>query len=142
MSGGDRGSDRLILAFLGHYVRRYAVYGILAALGILTYGAATAGLVFLIKPIFGEVLLAGDGAPSLGGLISGAPAAGATRSATARPQAKAPAVPAAPREERLLDRWKRRLDLSEQLDSSYESSCCARSPTSPRASRSSASASG
>ena len=32
----------------------------LAAVGILVYAAATAGTAALIKPIFGEVLLAGD----------------------------------------------------------------------------------
>ena len=120
----------------------------LAAAGILVYAAATAGTAALIKPIFGEVLLAGDEharparRPHLG-------SGGRGRS---RPE------PA------LVGDLKKRLNLARQIDSSYESlkrrlgvdrdnvvyfvpaplrawsSCCAASPTSSPATPSSTSA--
>jgi len=110
------GSDWSILAFLGRYVRRYAGWGMASAVGILIYAAATAGIVFLIKPIFSEVLLAGDRVPgALSAITSEEPA---TTRSTPAPTAAAPAVA---KPEGLLERFKRRFNLSRQLDSSYAS---------------------
>jgi hypothetical protein len=58
-------------SFFWRYLRGYTAWAMLAAAGILVYAAATAGTAALIKPIFGEVLLAGDSAPNpLGGLTA------------------------------------------------------------------------
>ena len=94
-------------SFLWRYLRGYAGWAMLAACGILVYAAATAGAAALIKPIFGEVLLAGGNVPGpMGMLTSAAPA---PQRAEPRP---APG---------LLADIKRRLDLARQIDSSYES---------------------
>ena len=61
---------RRTTTFLWHYLRGYAGWAMLAAAGILVYAAATHGTAALIKPIFGEVLLAGDDMPSPFGAIS------------------------------------------------------------------------
>jgi subfamily B ATP-binding cassette protein MsbA len=59
-------------SFFWRYLRIYTGWAMMAAVGILVYAVATAGVVSLIKPIFGEVLLAGEGVPGpLGGLSSG-----------------------------------------------------------------------
>jgi subfamily B ATP-binding cassette protein MsbA len=92
-------------SFLWHYLRGYAAWAMLAAAGILVYAAATAGTAALIKPIFGEVLLAGDDMPSPFGLAV-APASG---------------QPAQKRETGVLADLKKRLNVAHQIDDSYES---------------------
>jgi ATP-binding cassette, subfamily B, bacterial MsbA len=93
-------------AFFWRYLRGYTGWAMLAAVGILVYAAATAGTAALIKPIFGEVLLAGgDVAGPLGALTAPVPE---------RREAERP-------EPGLLADLKRRLDLARQIDRSYES---------------------
>jgi ATP-binding cassette, subfamily B, bacterial MsbA len=87
--------------FLWRYLRGYAGWAMLAAAGILVYAAATAGTAALIKPIFGEVLLAGDDMPNpLGGLTE------------SRPGKPRPGIVAD---------LKKRLDVARQIDDTYES---------------------
>lgn len=52
-----------LLTFLLRYFRHYVGWAVLAAVAALLYGILTAGIVALIEPIFGEVLLAGDSSP-------------------------------------------------------------------------------
>ncbi len=96
-----------ISSFLWRYLRGYAGWAMLAAAGILVYAAATAGAAALIKPIFGEVLLAGGDVPGPLGVLT----------------ATAPAPPRAEKrpETGLLTDLKKRLDLARQIDRSYES---------------------
>jgi subfamily B ATP-binding cassette protein MsbA len=84
-----------------HYLRGYAGWAILAAAGILLYAAATAGTAALIKPIFGEVLLAGDDVPN--------PLGGLTEHRSGKPQTG------------VLADLKKRLDVARQIDDTYES---------------------
>ena len=96
-----------ISSFLWRYLRGYAGWAMLAACGILVYAAATAGAAALIKPIFGEVLLAGSDVPGpLGVLTTAAPA---PQRSEKRPQPG------------LLADLKKRLDLAHQIDRSYQS---------------------
>jgi ATP-binding cassette, subfamily B, bacterial MsbA len=92
-------------SFFWHYLRGYTGWAFLAAAGILVYAAATAGTAALIKPIFGEVLLAGDTLPGPLGAITSAPAASGPK----RPERGS------------LGDLKKRLNLARQIDSSYES---------------------
>ncbi|HEX7185741.1 MAG TPA: ABC transporter ATP-binding protein [Thermoanaerobaculia bacterium] len=92
-------------SFFWHYLRRYTGWAMLAAAGIIVYAAATAATVALIKPIFGEVLLAGDQVP------------GALGAVTAAPQAQKPEA----EETGILADLKKRFDLSRQIDRSYAS---------------------
>jgi subfamily B ATP-binding cassette protein MsbA len=94
-------------AFLWRYLRGYGGWAMLAAAGILVYAAATAGTAALIKPIFGEVLLAGGEVPGPLGALSGPAAAGPRSGERAEPG--------------LLADLKQRLDLARQIDRSYES---------------------
>jgi ATP-binding cassette, subfamily B, bacterial MsbA len=87
-------------AFLWHYLRGYAGWAMLAAAGILVYAAATAGTAALIKPIFGEVLLAGDMPSPLGGLTESRPGH---------------------RQTGILGDVKKKLDVAHQIDDTYES---------------------
>jgi subfamily B ATP-binding cassette protein MsbA len=89
--------------FFWHYLRRYAAWAVLAAAGILIYAASFAASVYLIKPILGEVLLAGSNAQTPFGALSSAP--------------KGPK----PRETGVLADLKRKFDLSNQMDHSYAS---------------------
>jgi len=97
-----------IPAFFWRYARHYAGWGLLAFSGIVVFAAATAATASLIKPIFAEVLLAGDRAPDplaagmaavpLGPAAGARPAAaGAAPAAGTRPAAAgvAPAAPGA-----------------------------------------------
>ena len=52
-----------LLTFLLRYFRHYVGWAVLAAVAALLYGILTAGIVALIEPLFGEVLLAGDSSP-------------------------------------------------------------------------------
>ncbi|HEY0783728.1 MAG TPA: ABC transporter ATP-binding protein, partial [Thermoanaerobaculia bacterium] len=98
-------------AFLWEHLRPYLGWAALALVGILLFAAATAAVVSLIKPVFAEVLLAGDSTPDpLAGLTSGAGGAGA-HAATAGSHAKP--TP--------LDRWKKKLSVAGQLDRGYAS---------------------
>jgi len=136
-------------AFFWRYARHYVGWGLLAGAGIVLFAAATAATASLIKPIFAEVLLAGDRAPDpLGGGMAGigatpapvaAPApAGATAKGTGGTPAAAgtpAAVGAAPASSTTaragkggpsgpsdpLARWKQRFNLSRQLDRGYAS---------------------
>jgi len=90
-------------AFFWRYARHYAAWGLLAGAGIVLFAAATAATASLIKPIFAEVLLAGDRAPDpLGGGMAGFGAseahapAGSAAPAPAGAAARAPAGAAAP----------------------------------------------
>ncbi|HET9210861.1 MAG TPA: ABC transporter ATP-binding protein [Thermoanaerobaculia bacterium] len=88
-------------AFLWRYLRGYAGWAMLAAAGILVYAAATAGTAALIKPIFGEVLLAGDEMPNpLGNLTEPRPGH---------------------RQTGVVADLKKRLDVARQIDDTYES---------------------
>ncbi|HET7042999.1 MAG TPA: hypothetical protein VFI13_13355, partial [Gemmatimonadales bacterium] len=88
-------------AFLWRYLRGYAGWAMLAAAGILVYAAATAGTAALIKPIFGEVLLAGDEVPNpLGSLTESRPGH---------------------RQTGVVADLKKRLDVARQIDDTYES---------------------
>jgi subfamily B ATP-binding cassette protein MsbA len=102
---------RRTTTFLWHYLRGYAGWAMLAAAGILVYAAATAGTAALIKPIFGEVLLAGDDMPSPFGGISLAPDAQGKASGN-RPSKRQPGV---------IADLKKRLNVAQQIDDSYES---------------------
>jgi len=103
-----------LATFFWRYMRRYAGWAILATAGILVYAAATAATLYLIKPIFGEVLLS-DQAPSmLGGFGPVAPVAPAAS------KAKPAALPTVP-ETGALAAVKRRLDLAGAIDRGYES---------------------
>jgi len=129
-------------AFFWRYARHYVGWGLLAGAGIVLFAAATAATASLIKPIFAEVLLAGDRAPDpLGGGMAGigaapapvpAPAgrggaAGGTAAvstaaggaAGAAEAAGAPSGKASPSDP--LARWKKRFNLSRQLDRGYAS---------------------
>jgi ATP-binding cassette, subfamily B, bacterial MsbA len=93
-------------SFFWRYLRGYTGWAMLAAAGILVYAAATAGAAALIKPIFSEVLLAGERVPGpLGGLTSAAP----ERAKEERPETG------------VLADLKKRFDLARQIDRSYES---------------------
>ncbi len=87
--------------FLWRYLRGYAGWAMLAAAGILVYAAATAGTAALIKPIFGEVLLAGDEMPN--------PLGGLTEHRSSRPQTG------------IVADLKKRLNVAQQIDDTYES---------------------
>lgn len=58
-----------LAAFLIRYFRSYTVWAVLAGFAALLYGGLTAGIVALIEPVFGEVLLAGDQSPSMLGAL-------------------------------------------------------------------------
>jgi ATP-binding cassette, subfamily B, bacterial MsbA len=97
-------------SFLWRYLRAYTGWALLAAAGILVYAAATAAAAGLIKPIFAEVLLAGENTPGSLGAVTAAPAIIAPGGGSAkRPQSG------------VLADLKKRLDLSRQLDRSYQS---------------------
>ena len=99
-----------LLSFLLRYFRHYLLWALLAGFAALLYGGLTAGIVALIEPVFGEVLLAGDQAPSmLGGMGS---AAGETE-----PESAADGKDLASRGERFMARFQ----LKDRLDQGYES---------------------
>jgi len=95
-----------LIGFFWRYGRRYVGWAALAAVAILTFASATVGLVALIEPIFGEVLLAADRAPAGLGALAGAPA---------------PEGAAAEEPETVVEELERKLDVSAQLDRSYRS---------------------
>ncbi len=93
------------ITFFWRYVRRYTGWAVLAGLGVLTFAAATGGIVSLIEPVFSEVLLAKDSAPNVLGVPIAKPAAAAEESTTPD----------------WLKRWQRKLDLEHKIQKSYES---------------------
>ncbi len=93
------------ITFFWRYVRRYTGWAVLAGLGVLTFAAATGGIVSLIEPVFSEVLLAKDSAPNVLGVPIAKPAAAAESSTTPD----------------WLKRWQRKLDLEHKIQKSYES---------------------
>ena len=99
-----------LLGFFWRYGRRYAAWAALAAVAILTFASATVGLVALIEPIFGEVLLAGDRAPAGLGALAGAPAS-----------EEGPPAAGAGETETFVEELERKLDVSAQLDRTYRS---------------------
>ena len=58
-----------LISFLLRYFRHYVAWAILACVAALLYAGLTAGIVALIEPVFGEVLLAGDQSPSVLGVL-------------------------------------------------------------------------
>jgi len=104
--------------FLLRFVRPYLGWALVAAAAILTYAVTSTVLVALIKPVFGEVLLADhtvlEGSP-VGALVAGGTDAdgGETGAETG------PAPESEP--ETWVDGLKRRFDVANQLDRSYQS---------------------
>ena len=94
-----------LVRFFGHYLRRYSGWALLAAAAIIIFAVATAGIVALIEPVFGEVLLAGDRMPQGFGLPDGG------------------VQGAGPREEEtgVLADLQKRFDVADQIDDTYES---------------------
>ena len=99
--------------FLLRFVRPYMGWALVAVLAIVTYAITSTMLVALIKPIFGEVLLADhtvlQGSP-LGGLVGEGESAEAPETGEE-----------APEPETWLDRLSRSLDLASLLDRGYQS---------------------
>jgi len=58
-----------LISFLLRYFRHYMVWAVLASVAALLYAGLTAGIVALIEPVFGEVLLAGEQTPSALGAL-------------------------------------------------------------------------
>ncbi len=107
--------------FFWRYVRRYMQWVLLAGGGIVLFALASAATASLIKPIFAEVLLAGDRAPDPlgGGMAALAPAAPTVPTApAASPAASTAAAPGAAAAGPLAT-WKQRFNLSRQLDRGY-----------------------
>ncbi len=101
-----------LLPFLLRYFRHYAVWAILAVFAAFLYGGLTAGIVALIEPVFAEVLLAGEQAPSMLGSLG---------SASAEDAAEPTNVPASDAATGRLERFFSRFQLKEKLDEGYES---------------------
>jgi ATP-binding cassette, subfamily B, bacterial MsbA len=96
-------------AFFWRYLRRYSGWAVLATVGVLFFAAATAGIVSLIEPIFGEVLLAGDQVPGpLGAVV---PKAGTGGGAAGEGEG----------DRGVLDDLRRRFDVENQVERSYQS---------------------
>jgi subfamily B ATP-binding cassette protein MsbA len=103
-----------LIGFFWRYSRRYAGWAALAFAAVLGFAVSTVGLVALIEPIFGEVLLAGEDRGGLSGLsVVAGGGGGGGGDAAAADEAAAP--------EGFLDDLRRRFDISEQLDRSYRS---------------------
>jgi subfamily B ATP-binding cassette protein MsbA len=110
--------------FLFRFVRPYLGWALVAAVAILTYAVTSTALVALIKPIFGEVLLADrsalEGSPVGGlGLVGKVENAGESGGATGEQPGAEPQPE--PETETWLDHLKRRFDVADQLDRSYQS---------------------
>ncbi len=99
--------------FLFGYVRPYVGWAVVAAAAVLLFAVTSAMLVALIKPIFGEVLLADHRA------VEGTPLA--LVGAVEEPEPAVEEPPAEDAEESPLETLQRRWDLEDQLQSSYES---------------------
>lgn len=54
------------LPFLWRYGRRYSGWALIAALSVGAYALATGGMVALVEPIFGEVLMTDQRPDALG----------------------------------------------------------------------------
>ncbi len=95
-------------SFFWRYVRRYVGWAVLAGLGIVLFAAATGGIVSLIEPVFGEVLLAKEGAPNVLGMPIGK---GHDAAGSHRPSATPD----------WLKGLQRKLDVEHKIQKSYES---------------------
>ena len=95
------------VTFFWRYVRRYTGWAVLAGIGIVTFAAATGGIVSLIEPVFGEVLLAKDGAPSVLGVQIGKPKDEASSRQSSTPD--------------WLKQLQRKVDIEHKIQKSYES---------------------
>jgi len=58
-----------LISFLLRYFRHYLAWASLACVAAFVYAGLTAGIVALIEPVFGEVLLAGEQTPSMLGAL-------------------------------------------------------------------------
>ncbi len=97
-----------VFFFLWLYLRNYVGWAMLAATGILVYATAMAGAAYLLKPIFREVLLSSEG-PAVPG-ASGLPTTlGASRAGGEKTEPE------------LLRQLRKRFDLAQQMDRTYES---------------------
>lgn len=94
------------VTFFWRYVRRYAGWAVLAGLGIVLFAAATGGIVSLIEPVFGEVLLAKDGAPGVLG-FQVPKVEGDARTESSKPD--------------WLKQLQRKFDVEHKIQKSYES---------------------
>ncbi len=99
--------------FLWQYARRYGAWLALALLGVLAFAAATAATAALVEPIFGEVLLAKEGAASIG-------LPGFGRSAAADGEKGKPGEKKDEAQGPLAD-LRRHFDLDGRLEAGYES---------------------
>jgi subfamily B ATP-binding cassette protein MsbA len=103
--------------FLWRYARPYLGWALVAAAAVVVFAVSSATLVALIKPIFGEVLLADhralEGTPLTGFGLGGG---GATRPATVAATDDGSEEEAGP-----LSRLGRRWDVERQLAAAYES---------------------
>jgi subfamily B ATP-binding cassette protein MsbA len=100
-------------AFFWGYLRRYLGWALLASGAILVYASGMAALGYLIKPIFGEVLLS-DQLPSLPGLSAPTAPAAPTAAGTA-------GAVGGVRERGFLENLKRKFNVARQIDRSYAS---------------------
>ncbi len=100
-----------LISFFWRYSRRYAGWAGLALVAVLAFASTTVGLVALIEPIFGEVLLAGDQAAGVPGLSAVAGLRGGGDAGAEKP----------PEQRSFLDRVGHKLDISAQLDRGYRS---------------------
>ena len=99
-----------LISFLLRYFRHYMAWAIVAAGAALLYAGLTAGIVALIEPVFGEVLLAGDQTPSVLGALGDMDGSEEVEDSNSRG-------------EDLADRGKRFADkfqLKDWLDTGYE----------------------
>ncbi len=99
-----------LISFLLRYFRHYVVWAVLASFAALLYAGLTAGIVALIEPVFGEVLLAGDQTPSALGAL------GDSGSSEGDEETSAEGQDLASRGKRVLSG----IQLKDRLDQGYE----------------------
>jgi len=111
--------------FLFRFVRPYLVWALVATLAILTYAVSSTLLVALIKPIFGEVLLADHTAiegPVAGLIADERPAEEPAAETPPGAEGESPEVTGEPpATESWFEGFKRRFNLADQLDGAYQS---------------------
>ncbi len=100
-----------LLRFFWRYVRHYRLWMAIALVSVTAFAAGTAGMLSLVRPIFGEVLLAGDEASgSLALLGAGKQAEGEAAADEAETEGDGKQLPA----------MLAKLDLADQLDRAYQ----------------------
>ena len=99
-----------LIPFLLRYFRHYVAWAIVAIFAAFLYGGLTAGIVALIEPVFAEVLLAGEQAPSMLGSLG---ESGSSTDDAEQVQGQDPGG--------RLERFFARFQLKERLDTGYES---------------------